>query len=797
MKFKPLFLCVFLIVTLVLTSGVPIPVVKAQEPSESEFPVLGNPSLPDWKNVTVTVAADGKSFTVDNADNLTWTFQYGTNKYDSIYQNDNQIVKDELWMLQYYDGSWKDIGSSLDVLYEQIQPYNVRVTQSYTSANGHYNVTWDFYGGFRPKITVSLNILVAGNYRVDWRTYVYKDYAENITNYVKFWNENETAIVFDYSDVYETFGNITLLEGVEGWIKGKRFDLIFNVGALNVGLFTLDPTFGYETKGSAAITVEDYIRGSKFWVFGEGELNNITVYLYVTTKAHDVKCAIYNSTFNLLGETETLPVPLETNSWVTFSFASVVWLPQNAYYWLLVWADGTAGDVVAYYDGGGVGLYKSASFGDWQTPLTGYTLTSNKFSIYGTYDSFSSSNFGYETEETGGSSIDDTIRGSDFTCPEAGTGVSISAYIKWYYQGTKIKFALYKTDASLVTNGVTEELTKATANGYVTRWVTANFLVAPTLENIDYYIVAWSDRLCEMKYKWSSGAGAMDAETYNGFPNPWAQDNQDNLHCIYCTYTVEGGEAYTADLSQSLSTVWTVLRQWSATVPLTQSLTSTWQTALEWNAITDLSQSFTTSWLVDIIHTTGAIAHIVDLTQTLSTTWNALTSWNAMVDLSQAFATSWIVLVQADFLTSLTQAFSTSWLVDVIHTIGANQYYVDLSQAIATTWTILTQWNGIIDLTQSFGTTWAVLIQTDFITALTQAFTTSWTVDVYHWIFTGYAYNVDLSLQIITSWVVDAVILPIETSVATVGFVIVALTIALCALVFALKKRKGKYEEEW
>jgi hypothetical protein len=162
-------------------------IVKGQEPQQRVF---GNPSLPSWKNVTVTVAGDGKSFTLDNADNLTWTFQYGANKYDSIYQNGVQIVKDELWMLQVYDGSWKDIGSSVNVFYEQVASYNIRVTQTYTSANGDYNVTWDFYGGFRPKISFVADITVAGNYRIDWRTYVYKDYAENMTNYVRFWNSN-------------------------------------------------------------------------------------------------------------------------------------------------------------------------------------------------------------------------------------------------------------------------------------------------------------------------------------------------------------------------------------------------------------------------------------------------------------------------------------------------------------------------------------------------------------------------------------------------------------------------------
>jgi len=260
------------------------------------------------------------------------------------------------------------------------------------------------------------------------------------------------------------------------------------------------------------------------------------------------------------------------------------------------------------------------------------------------------------------------------------------------------------------------------------------------------------------------------------------------------TWTTAGGEAYTADLTQSLSTTWTVLTQWSATTNIAQSLTSSWQTDIEWNAITSLSQTFTTSWLVDIIHTTGAIAHIVDLTQAFATTWNILTSWNAIIDLSQVFSTSWQVLMQTDFLTSLTQAFSTSWLVDVIHTIGANQYYVDLSQAIATTWTILTQWNGIIDLTQTFGTTWTVIIQTDFITALTQAFTTSWTVEIYHWIFTGYAYNVNLTLTIITQWTSTAMHIPLAP--INYAFVLAAFAIVMVFVLFGILMTKKDEEPQ-
>ena len=116
--FALLSVCLFLIVLVPYFPSTPLqpPTMKVQEPQQNVF---GNPSLPSWKNITVAVAGDGKSFTLDNADNLTWIFQYGAKEYDGIYQGGIQIVKDELWMLQYYDGSWKDVGSSVNLFYRE------------------------------------------------------------------------------------------------------------------------------------------------------------------------------------------------------------------------------------------------------------------------------------------------------------------------------------------------------------------------------------------------------------------------------------------------------------------------------------------------------------------------------------------------------------------------------------------------------------------------------------------------------------------------------------------------------
>ena len=371
-----------------------VPSVKAQEPQQRVF---GNPSLPDWKNITVTVAGDGKSFTLDNADNLSWVFPnmgYAKDKYPSIYQNGVQIVKDELWMLQVYDGSWKDIGSSVNVFYEQVTSYNVRVVQSYISKNGDYNVTWNFYGGYRPKISFAADIKVAGTYRVDWRTYVYKDYAENMTNYVRFWNSGEEAVVFDYSDVYEAFGNITSVEGIDGWTKGKRFDLIFNVGSLPIGVFSLDPNFGYETIGASATYLAysgaEYIQGTAFTCPENGTAQSITMALKRAAAGSDkVICGIYKaSDKSFVGKTEEKTVSMTTSfQWFTFNFPDPKpSLTAGTSYILVARADYTSQIIYQAYDTGATSYYSTATYSTtFPDPWSPTTWSNVKISTYCTY----------------------------------------------------------------------------------------------------------------------------------------------------------------------------------------------------------------------------------------------------------------------------------------------------------------------------------------------------------------------------------------------------------------------------
>jgi len=257
--------------------------------------VLGNPELPKWRNVTVTEYS--ANIIVDNADGFVWEFPKDKDKSNQIYQNGTLIVKDEQWLLVGSDLK-EDAHPTGRLEWTQTAPYHVVVTDFYedTKKNNTFQVIYSFYGGFRTKVTLNASVGTVGNYLVVWRCWLYKDYALNMSNYVKFWDEDEEAVVFDYSDVYMNFGDITEAD-VSGWFKGKRFDETFNVGFLE-DKFWLDPNFGYETKGTGGThNVADRIIGSKFTCPDDGTAESISAYIYVASSGTAIKFGIYKDLY--------------------------------------------------------------------------------------------------------------------------------------------------------------------------------------------------------------------------------------------------------------------------------------------------------------------------------------------------------------------------------------------------------------------------------------------------------------------------------------------------------------------
>ncbi|GAI14707.1 unnamed protein product, partial [marine sediment metagenome] len=291
------------------------------EPDVPASNVFGNPDLPDWKDVTVEDTPD--FIIVNNADNLIFKFRKGTAGYNEIWENDVQIVANERWVVEYLGpgDQWKQRGTPQRIEWEQSENYHVTVRRFYDDFLGTtFWVVYEFYGGFRPKISVEMEVGQEDNYRIAWKASgINKTYVENLTNYVRFWNENEEAICFDYTDVYEAFGDITEVE-IEPWANDHKLNEYFNVGSLGVGDFRLDPNFGYETKGGTEWSLAaNFIIGSKYTCTEAGTATSITAYLkQKNTLTPKVKFGIYKSSDkSLVGYTEEWTVTSAWDDWKT------------------------------------------------------------------------------------------------------------------------------------------------------------------------------------------------------------------------------------------------------------------------------------------------------------------------------------------------------------------------------------------------------------------------------------------------------------------------------------------------
>lgn len=146
-------------------------------------------------------------------------------------------------------------------------------------------------------------------------------------------------------------------------------------------------------------------------------------------------------------------------------------------------------------------------------------------------------------------SINDKICGTSATCPEDGTGESITAYIRVIGSLASVKCALYDPFANLVENGTTEE---KTLNAGFEGWVTFNFGDnKPSLTGGETYsIVAWgkvSGALAPippfkdvlLAYGPVSGYFRISqSQAYNDWPYhlPAPSSASDQACSIYCTY---------------------------------------------------------------------------------------------------------------------------------------------------------------------------------------------------------------------------------------------------------------------
>jgi len=176
---------------------------------------------------------------------------------------------------------------------------------------------------------------------------------------------------------------------------------LFLIILFSISLISFSPpvkassaNFGYETAGGSSENLWNIIAGSVFACTEAGTADSITAYIKVgstPTGGHDtyVKCAIYDSSLNLVRSTAQVLLPKATTGWRTFNFSDPKPSLSIANYWLVAWAEfpHATYSTWLYYNAGDAnqGLTKATTYNGFPNPLVTPTYSSNKYSIYCTY----------------------------------------------------------------------------------------------------------------------------------------------------------------------------------------------------------------------------------------------------------------------------------------------------------------------------------------------------------------------------------------------------------------------------
>ncbi len=250
------------------------------------------------------------------------------------------------------------------------------------------------------KIALEFNAPITGDYRLSFiidkplKSYVNKsDQFIYELNYIVGVNQ-EYFTFFDFSDI-ASIPEIVVNHGVKNnngydifWFNAQKNDI--KAGSYIV----LDPTFGNILSSTSTTTIENNVCGGYFKMAPyTGYGSSISAYLYVNGGAKNAKCALYDSSNNLVANSITEQLIYSTG-WNTFNFgASKPVLNANAWYYIVVWSEAGAGQGYLYYEAsGGNGVfsdsetYVSGSFTGFPNPFQQTTVDSDGLaSIYCTY----------------------------------------------------------------------------------------------------------------------------------------------------------------------------------------------------------------------------------------------------------------------------------------------------------------------------------------------------------------------------------------------------------------------------
>jgi len=169
------------------------------------------------------------------------------------------------------------------------------------------------------------------------------------------------------------------------------FDAV-EAAALPAGELWHHVNFGYETgTGSGNSTIEDYIAwGAATTGATGGTMDSITARLIISTSNKNMKCALYNSTYDAkLDDTEELLVTNTAYAWITFAVNTGYTVAGSTAYNLCAWSAAGTGNGQIRYDNNLTGpdfFLDSETYGSWPASLAkDFTSAHNYLMLYGTY----------------------------------------------------------------------------------------------------------------------------------------------------------------------------------------------------------------------------------------------------------------------------------------------------------------------------------------------------------------------------------------------------------------------------
>lgn len=211
----------------------------------------------------ILVIDQSSYYKIQPGNGLDYYFYKGTLGYNTlrVQGSTTVVVLNERWELQIQDkAQWKVKGIPYQVTLDAQTDTYTKVTRYYSDYTGTtFQVIYEFYAGCNPKITFNGNIGKEGIYRIVWDGSGINTAAPLTTqsNIVSAVVDNKN-LVFDYTDVYKAFGDITEVTS-EAKAGDSKVTLTFNVGTLQTGTFKLDPSLGYSNAKIRDTTNQQFV----------------------------------------------------------------------------------------------------------------------------------------------------------------------------------------------------------------------------------------------------------------------------------------------------------------------------------------------------------------------------------------------------------------------------------------------------------------------------------------------------------------------------------------------------------